>query len=144
MKKILIACLLISALTVLDTGSAAAQFQPFTLNKTTTVSGADTITGTVRYPGSTAFSVTFTANVTNGTASKLYLYGSNQGNTYKVLDSVSVSYSGSTAKVDYDFNHFTNSKFDKPDFLWYKFVWLQTAGSISGATGAALIRTGGN
>lgn len=125
-----------------------SQFNSFTLSKTSTSAGVDTITGNVTYPGSITMSAVVTMTPISGTAGKIVLFGTNNGNTYVRVDSTSINLTGAAgsvaAKTDYLWNHFTNSKLDKPDFWKYRFVWYQTTGSVSAASGTVLTRTGGN
>lgn len=147
--KILLALLLFVSACFFSTESKAqAGFVNFSLSKTSTTAGVDTITGTITYPGSIAFGAIATMTPASGTSGKLVLFGSHIGNTYTRLDSTTVSLLGAAGAgagvTDYPFNHFTNSKFDKPDFMLYKFVWYQTLGSVTAAKGRAMVRTGGN
>ncbi len=144
MKRLTILTALLAFTLAFTTTESKAQFSNFLLNKTATSAGVDTITGNIQYPGSIAMTSVVTMTQISGTQGKIVLFGSNLGNTYTRLDSTTVNYVGSTATIDYTYNHFTNTKFDKPDFLLYRFVWYQTAGSVSAAKGRALVRTGGN
>lgn len=123
-----------------------AQFNSFTLSKISTTAGIDTITGNITYPASIAMTAVVRMSTLSGTTGKLVLFGTNLGTTYTRLDSISVSgiVTSTAGPTEYTFNHFTNSKFDKPDFWKYRFVWYQTAQSVSAASGVVLTRTGGN
>lgn len=143
MKKFL-SFLLIASLTftatVIPDKEAAAQYKTFTFDKTTCSSAADTATGVVNYPGSRVTSLTFAVTKVSGTlAGKVYVYGSNFGNTYTLLDSATVTNTAGTK--DYDFNGVTNAtKFiGSPNWYKYKFYYLQTNGSCT-IEGKALVR----
>ena len=146
MKKflsvVLITCLTLSA-TVLLHNKASAQFKAFTFDKTATASGADTATGNVNYPFTTATSITFSVTKVSGTlAGKVYVYASNLGNTYTLLDSATVT--NTTGTKDYDFNGVSNAtKFPEgsPPWYIYRFYYLQTGGAAT-IEGKALTRTG--
>lgn len=145
MKKylFLLIGLLTFTATILPVEKAEAQFANFVLSKTTaTTSGADTVTGNINYPASAVTSLTVTVTKASGTlAGTIYVYGSNLGNTYTLLDSATVT--NTTGAKDYDFNTKTNaSVFPVGGPVWYKyrFVYYQTGGSATLA-GKALTRS---
>lgn len=120
---------------------ANAQFSNFTMSKTTTASGADTVTATINQPFSNVLGLTFTATKVSGTlAGKVYVYGSQRGNTYTLLDSATVT--NTSGAVDYDFNGTTSSKFVLPYWYKYKFYYLQTNG-VATVSATALVRSNG-
>lgn len=132
--------LLLLAFTFVSTTKSEGQYNRFTFDKTTTASGADTATGNVNYSASAATSLTFSVTKVSGTlAGKVYVYGSNVGNTYTLLDSATVT--NTTGTKDYDFNAVTNpTKFiGAPNFYKYQFYYLQTGGAATIA-GRALLR----
>lgn len=141
--KILTGVALIAAACMVTPTESKAQFSNFLPSKTTTASGADTITGNINYPASLVTSATVTMLGVSGTAGRIVMFGSNMGNTYTRLDSVTVSYIGGNSTKDWDFNKVTSpTKFPgAPDWYKYRFVFYQTAGSVSAVTGRALTRT---
>lgn len=138
MKKTLLIAVLFASFAVF-TNESKAQYQSFSWSKTT-LTGADTATGTVSYPFSTVCGIepTFTRSAST-MAGKAYLYGAIQ-NEYVLLDSLTVS--TTSVQRGGGWNGVTQSKLILPYFYKYKIVYYQTGGTGT-VSAVALTRSGG-
>jgi hypothetical protein len=147
MKKVVFILCIACAFVLGSTEKSSAQFAKYTLSKTSTSSATDTITGTLTMPASLVSSAVITMTPASGTGGRLVIMGSQKGNTWVRLDSVTVNLLGAAGaaagKTDYHFNRVTSpTKFPGvPDFYLYRFIWYQTSGSVTGAEASNLIRS---
>jgi hypothetical protein len=145
MKKFLSFILLFAltfGATVLPDGKAHAQFGKFIFDSTACSASADTATGNINAGYSGVTSLTFSITKVSGTlAGKVYLYASNLGNTYTLLDSATVT--NTTGTKDYDFNSVSNATklpVGPPQWYKYRMVYIQSNGASSGIQGRQLLR----
>lgn len=129
MKKLF--ALIAFAAMVFVAQTANAQFQKGSWSKTS-VSGADTATGTITMPFSTVASFTMTVTRTSGTqAGKVYVYGYNTVVGSKTLLD-SATFAGNTSVAYANFNHVSNpTVFAQLPFYKYQFYLLNTSGAAT-------------